>query len=448
MIFLITSVATKELHNNKVQLMIKYIAIISALCFGVACSKPDDITTPVDPINPNIVLILADDLGKDALEGYQEGSIKPNTPNLDNLRNNGLLFNNFWVNPTCSPTRSAIITGKYGYRTGVKGVGDVLNSSETVLQKYISENVPDTYTTAVIGKWHLSGNNANFNPEIFGIDYYAGVIRGAVDNYFNWQLSEDGSSSLQTTYITEKFTDLAIDWVSSQDKPWFLWLAYTAPHTPFHAPPANMHSQGSLPDFVNGMDPIPYYMAAIEAMDFQLGRLLENIPVEEKDKTVIIFMGDNGTPNQVAQAPYTSSTVKNTLYQGGINVPLFVSGHGVSRRGTDNNILVGTDLFATIAQLAGVNSIEYQDSKSFLSLLSESSVIRNFQYAEQKDNSAESWAISNGTYKLLIKNAGNEEFYNLQDDPYEVNNLLNRTLTTSEENAKVNLENELDVIRN
>ena len=91
------------------------------------------------------------------------------------------------------------------------------------------------------------------------------------------------------TLRNSKFTDLAIDRINSQEKPWFLWLAYTAPHTPFHAPPSNMHTQGNLPDYSSGMDAMPYYMAAIEAMDFQIGRLLDNIPANERNNTIIIL---------------------------------------------------------------------------------------------------------------------------------------------------------------
>ena len=337
---------------------------VSLLITLSSCSKDDETTLP-NVESPNILLIIADDLGKDAMNGYNEGSIKPNTPNIDAIRNSGLTFNNFWVNPTCTPTRASIITGRYGYRTGIKGVGDILTQSEVTLQKYISTHSNNKYASAIVGKWHLSGNNTSVNPESFGIDYYAGLIRGAVDDYYQWQLTEDGATSLQTEYTTEVFTDLAINWVNAQSKPWFLWLAYNAPHTPFHVPPAEMHHQGNLPAYSAGMTPLPYYMAAIEAMDYQIGRLLDNIPQDERANTIIFFIGDNGTPNQVAQSPYTSSTVKNTLYQGGINVPMFISGSGVSRRNIDDNLITGTDLFATICEVAGISMNQYHDSKSF-----------------------------------------------------------------------------------
>jgi arylsulfatase A-like enzyme len=285
----------------------------------------------------NILFIIADDMGKDATNGYTEGTIKPKTPNLDSIRLQGLRFDNFWSYPTCTPTRSSAITGKYGYRTGIKGVGISLPMSETILQKHISQETDGKYATAIVGKWHLSGNGAGVNPEDFGLDYYAGLISGAVVDYYQWTLNKRGTTETQTSYITEKLTDLAIDWVEEQTKPWFLWLAYNTPHTPFHAPPSNMHSQGNLTSYVDSLDPMPYYMAAIEAMDFQIGRFLQSLSQEERNNTLILFIGDNGSPNQVAQNPYTRRSSKNSLKQGGINVPLFASGKGVSRTGVETN---------------------------------------------------------------------------------------------------------------
>lgn len=165
-----------------------------------------------------------------------------------------------------------------------------------------------------MGKWHLAGTNTAYNPESMGIDYYSGIIRGAVTDYYQWQLSEDGITKTQNTYVTEALTNTSINWINQQTKPWFMWLAYNAPHTPFHVPPSDMHSQGSLPAYTTGMDAIPYYMAAIEAMDFQIGRLLNSISAE-KGITLSLFLGDNGPANQVAQSPYISSRVK-VLYTG------------------------------------------------------------------------------------------------------------------------------------
>ncbi len=430
--------------------MIKNRKILSLALFIMVClsckKDAEDDTSAVNS-SPNILLIIADDLGRDAIKGYSEGSIKPNTPNIDGIRSKGLTFNNFWSNPVCSPTRSAILTGKYGYRTNVKGASDILSQSETSLQKYINDNISDKYATAIVGKWHLAGTNTAFNPETMGIDYYSGIIRGAVTDYYNWTLTEDGSANTQTSYVTDALTTSSINWINQQTKPWFMWLAYNAPHTPFHVPPSNMHSQGALPAYTNGMNATPYYMAAIEAMDFQIGRLLSNIPAEERDNTLIIFIGDNGTVNQVAQNPYSSSKVKGTLYQGGINVPLFISGKGVSKTGLENNLIVAADLFSTIAEVAGVKSTEIHDSKSFKSLFTGSNVTRNYQYSEIKDDTNDMWAISNGKYKLIVNANGAKQLYHLTNDPYESVNLLNGTLTSEQSSAMTALEAELLLIR-
>jgi arylsulfatase A-like enzyme len=244
------------------------------------------------------------------------------------------------------------------------------------------------------------------------------------------------------------FTDLSIDWINQQSKPWFMWLTYNAPHRPFHAPPSNMHSQGNLLIYNNRLAPIPYYLAAIEAMNFQIGRLLNDIPEDERSNTIIIFIGDNKTPNQVAQSPYSSSVVKNTLYQDGINVPIFISENYISRLGTDNNLRTSTDLFAAIAEITGSSTNEIHDSKSFKSLFTRSTIIRDYQYSVLVDGATDERTIRNGAYKLIVNAFGMEEIYNLGSDPYENNNLLNGKLSTIEQNSKSELEYELTNIRN
>ena len=435
--------------KNSVTLLIEnrilFISLTILLLCG--CGKDENMMDVSSCNTPNILLIIADDIGKDALNGFSEGSIKPITPHIDSIRTSGLSFTNFWSYPTCSPTRASILTGKYGYRTGVKWASDVLDLSETSLQEYINQGSNNAYSTAIIGKWHLSGNSSTFNPEVFGIDHYSGLIRGQAQSYYNWLLTEDGAGSLQSDYATEKFTNLALEWIGEQDDNWFMWLAYNAPHTPFHAPPVEMHSQGDLPTFANGMDEIPYYLAAIEAMDFQIGRLLDGIPEAEKENMVIIFIADNGTPNEVAQLPYSGNTAKGTLHQGGINVPMFISGRDVTRIENDHSLVTSTDLFATISEIAGVPTSEIHDSKSIKSLFTQSGTIRNYQYAEKDDGNVNNWAISDGTYKLIEYVDGNTEFYDLENDPYEQNALLDNELNALESVAKQDLQAELLNIR-
>ena len=423
------------------------IILLSLVLLGCKSNNIVEDITGNSTTKPNIILIIADDMGLDATPGYAIGNLKPKMPNLTTFQNSGLTFTNFSVNPVCSPTRASIISGKYGYKTGVLTVDDILSTSEVILQKFINQNTQNAYATAVIGKWHLAGTSTTFNPESLGIDYYSGILSGGLPSYTNWTLREDGNSIPQTTYSTEKLTDLAKTWVGQQTKPFFLWLAYNAPHAPFHLPPANMHSQGALSSNTNDINsnPLPYYLASVEAMDYQIGQLISSLTAAQKANTIIIFIGDNGTPNQVAQT-YNRNRVKNTVYQGGINTSLIISGKGVERKGIDNSLLNSTDLFATIASISGVAIENYNDSKNFSSLFKESKTIRNYAYSEVKDSSIDEYSIRNLKYKLITKTNGSQEFYDLEKDPLETND-LNKKLSNEETNIKSLFVEELKKIR-
>lgn len=430
----------------------KLAAIASALFFS--CTNNDDSGIPNDnpeSSKPNILLIIADDMGLDATPSYSIGNTKPNMPNLQSMITSGLKFNNVWSNPTCTPTRGTIITGKYGFRTNVTEVGDVLSTSEISLQKHL-DNSNFGYNHAVIGKWHLSNNVSH--PNDMGINYYAGILDGGVPSYTNWSLTVNGESSTSTEYATTKLTDLAINWVEEQTQPWFLWLAYNAAHTPFHLPPNDLHSQGNLPSDQASIDanPLPYYLAMLEAMDTEMGRLISAMSEDERDNTVIIFIGDNGTPNQVAQ-DYLSTRVKGSLFQGGINVPMVISGKSVTRVNDIEDALINTtDLFATISELAGNSTPEINDSKSFKDLLSDSAANkRNYVYAERGNNGTTAdYTIRNTTHKYMYLNNGDERFFDLSNDPLENTNLLNTgqlPLSTENSAIKDELIAELNSIR-
>ncbi len=387
--------------------------------------QTDDDTSTSTNNKPNILLIIADDMGLDATPGFNVGSIKPTMPNLQNMINSGIRFNNLWSYPTCTPTRSSILTGKYGFRTNVMKVDDVLSTSEVSLQKHLDNN-NSGYNHAVIGKWHLSRDTSH--PTQMGVGYYAGLLSGGVQSYTNWNFTENGQTISSSEYTTTKFTDLAIDWIDGQEQPWFLWLAYNAPHTPFHLPPANLHTQ-SLPSDQASIDanPQPYYMAMLEALDTEIGRLLNSMTQEEKDNTVIVFIGDNGTPGQVVQE-YTSQRAKGSVYQGGVNVPMIVSGKNINRFNQSEDVLLNTtDLFATISDIAGTGTTEINDSKSFKELFTESNPgFREYSYTEiGETNGTVNYTIRNATHKYIQFSNGTEALYNLNVNPLENPNLLN-----------------------
>lgn len=410
---------------------------------------------------PNILLIIADDMGLDASPCYDVGAWKPAMPNLEQLCREGVVFDNFYAAPMCSPTRATIMTGRYGFRTGVgTAVGrrsdNALKPTETTLFQYLDAYAQDPYAHGVIGKWHLSNesNGGSDHPRRAGVGYYAGVIEGTLEDYYNWPRTVNGDTEQVNRYVTTAMTDDAIAWIAAQGgRPWFLWLAYVAPHLPLHVPPQELHSVAGLTGERQDIRAraLDYYFAALEAMDTEMGRLLESMPKAERENTVVIFIGDNGTPNQTVQAPFERRRAKASLYEGGTHVPLIVAGKGVTRRGAREESLVNsTDLFATIAELAGIDMNSApdrpEDSISFAPLLEKSaSGGRGYVYTElfgetpgsRRGNrqNQNGWAIRDGRWKYLHLDEQGDAFYDLAADPFEQNNLMNGGLDGEEEAA-------------
>ena len=395
----------------------------------ISCEKPSTNTSkdPEKPesASPNILLVIADDMGKDAFPNYPEGKEKPQLPTLNNLMAGGITFDNFWTYSVCSPTRASILTGKLGYHTGVMEVEQDISLNEESLHDFLKEQTNGRYDTALIGKWHLS--NTVTDPNSMGVDYYSGILGGGVSSYTNWNRVTNGERERVDTYTTTEFSNQAVQWISQRNKPWFLWLAYNAPHTPFHLAPTNLHSQGNLSEdeAVIEENPLPYYFSAIEAIDTELGRVIESIP-NGLENTIVIFLGDNGTPGQVVQSPYRTRRAKGSIFQGGINVPLVISGVGVTRTGDREDALIqSTDLFTTIAQMAGSHISVKHNSKSFYPLLRETDVdSRTYAYAEKSTDGNVSYTVRDTQYKLIVDADGTESVYDLKNDPYERSNLL------------------------
>jgi arylsulfatase B len=420
----------------------KTLFVSSLLLFGFGC-KEDSIPMNPESDPPNILVIIADDMGWDAFGNYPgTNGVKAKTPVIDSLAQVGVTFYNFWVNPTCSPTRANLLTGKYSFRTAIgsalggNSVG--LKSSEILLQQYIANQSPNNYALALIGKWHLGSSVGLTAPEQFGIGYFSGIFQGTVADYYNWTRTSNGIQTQVTNYATSYFVDQSISWIQKQDQPWFLWLAFNAPHTPFHLPPIGLISNKSLPVDQASINSnrLIYYLAAIEAMDTEIGRLFSSFTEEERRKTIVIFLGDNGTGVQVAQLPYSSTKSKESLFQGGINVPLIISGASNSRKNEiDLSLVNGTDLYATIAAFSGVEVSAINDSYSLIPLLKgEGSFPRKIAYSEQfgSDLPSEGWAIRNQRYKLIQLNNGVSYLFDLISDPFENIDLLAKPLTTEE----------------
>lgn len=393
---------------------------------------------------PNILLVIADDMGLDPVPGYMPGPQKASMPNLEALMTAGLTFDNVWADPLCSPTRSTVITGRYGFRTGVLNPGalSLLPSSEVTLHRYL-DDISSGYSTALIGKWHLGGTQPDpAYPSVMGVPYYAGLLAGAVTSYNDWPLTINGATGPSSEYITTELTDLAIEWIAQQQQPWFCWLAYNAPHTPLHLPPLDMHSQGALPTDAASINanPLPYYLAMCESVDHELGRMLAALPPGEAANTLVIFMGDNGTEVDVIQLPYLQNHGKGTLFEGGVRVPLVMAGPSVTRVGERETALVNTtDLFTTIVELTGHSLPSYHDSRSLMPMLGQNGLsVRSCLYADVSQTIVGS-AIRNDRWKLISFDNGQERFYDLLNDPWETANLLAGTLSAEAELAYADL---------
>ena len=378
---------------------------------------------------PNLLLIIADDLGLDASRQYSLSQDLPVTPRLDALAASGVVFDNMWATPACTTTRASILTGQHGVNSGVSFVPAVLRSDALTLQSFL-RRTPSTagYVNAVFGKWHVGGARPDpGHPNLFGIDTYAGNVGGNLQSYTDWELVRDRTPNRSTEYHTTAITDLARDWVAQQTQPWFLWVAYSAPHSPFHLPPNELHTQslsGDPEDITNNRR--AYFLAAIEAMDTEIGRLLDSMPAETLDRTIVMFLGDNGTPRPVLDRTAFGNRGKNTLYEGGVRVPFIASGALVERQGAREESLVNTtDLFATIATLAGEPTAEFENGTSFAHLITGGAgSTRRYNYTEFESDSVTGWAARSARYKLIRFQDGTQELYDVQADIAEANNLL------------------------
>ena len=417
--------------NNRVSVRFLEAGVVrGSTSVAVRVDESNTQTGPTNPSDarPNILFIISDDLGLDASNQFARTLDGPTTPVLDELANNGLVFDNAWAMPSCAPTRATLLTGEFGVTNGVSATPGRLDLGTEILQRALEDNTD--YQTAVFGKWHLAqGNTEPNHPNDLGVGHYAGNLAGNVGNYFDWDLTTNGVVTNETQYNTTKLTSLAIDWISEQQDPWFVWLAYIAPHSPFHLPPESLQSSG-LPGGQSDINANEraYFLASIEAMDTEIGRLIDSLPANQRENTVIIYMGDNGTPRGIIDTRVFPTThAKSSLYEGGVGVPMLVSGAGVTRPGERESALVNTaDLFATVSDLTGMRVTPPATSQSFAGLLSDAGAAqRAFNYAQIEGNNASGWTVRNSRYKLIVFNNGNEELYDLANDPDEANNLIN-----------------------
>lgn len=418
----------------------------------------------------NVILIIADDLGTDYLGFYEDHQDTAPVPNIRKLLAKGVRFTNAWSNPVCSATRAGILTGQYSFRTGVGGIvggiggSGALNINELTIPRLLNTYKPNGIAKANIGKWHLHNampvSNLN-NPNVMGYDHFAGNFIGQLTSYTNWTKVTNGVSSTVTNYATTETANDAINWIKAQNsKPFFLWLAFNAPHAPYHLPPAGLHSytnlSGTQQDIM--MNPKSYFKASLEALDHEIGRLFDSLQVHNQlENTDIIFIGDNGNTIQTAQIANTARA-KGTIYQYGVHVPFMISGPSVVNPGRVSDALVNTtDLFATILELFGYADWPAQipankpvDSKSILPILkNQATIVRPWAFTEgfkTTPDAADGKTMRNMEYKLLHFDDGRAEFYHVASDPVEANNLIPGNLNASQATNYLYLCNEMSTL--
>ena len=394
----------------------------------------------------NYLVVMLDDVGVDKIAAYGEASVAVRTPHLDALARDGVLFRNAWSNPTCSPSRVSALVGRRPELTGI-GAAIVsrspgLSSEEVSLAQVLSDQ---GYSTAAFGKWHL-GHDPGL-PSALGFDTHRGTL-GNIGRrgYSEWRKYIDGvDAGWNTTYATTDTVNDAIQWIEAQQSPWFVWLAFHAVHRPLHEPPPQLHSYGVL----DGRGAVRRYSAILEVLDTELSRVLAVVGPD----TTIVVMGDNGTYSIAIEQELDGDRGKGTVYETGINVPLFVAGPDVAsdNRGRESQALVHlSDLFATLSELVG-SAASAEDSVSFVKQLVDASAPgREWLYT--------SWFRPNGgppapanylraardaRYKLL-RLPGRELLFDLAADPHERTNLLDGALEADARKALSRLAGVID----
>ena len=395
---------------------------------------------------PNVLVILADDLGYGDLSSYGAADLK--TPNIDALVRDGVRMNNFYANcPVCSPTRAALLTGRYPDLVGVPGVirSNPRNSwgflsPGSVLLPELLQGVG--YETALIGKWHLGLETPN-TPNDRGFSFFHGFLGDMMDDYYNHRRHGTNYMRLNREIIETKghATDLFSDWSvqylnqrKEDQKPFFLYLAYNAPHTPIQPPEEWFQKVKEREPNMN--DKRARLVGLIEHMDAGIGRVIDTLKANgQYQNTFIVFTSDNGGQLNVGANCGSLRGGKQDLYEGGIRVPMCAVWPGKIRAGTiSDQIALTMDLLPTICEVAQVKIQHKMDGITLLpNLLMPSRTLpeRDLFWMRREGGGRylgqDYYALRRGNWKL-VHNHPFEPFqlYNLGNDPLEKNDLASR----------------------
>jgi arylsulfatase A-like enzyme len=390
---------------------------------------------------PNILYIVSDDQGwKDV--GFHGSDIK--TPNLDKLAQTGVQFTQFYAQPMCTPTRAALMTGRYPFRYGLQTL--VIPSAHTwglpTDEWLLPQSLQEAgYYTAIVGKWHLGHADPKYWPRQRGFDYQYGPLIGEIDYFTHEQHGvvdwyRNNKVAKEEGYSTTLIGKEAITLIGAYDqqKPLYMYLTFNSPHTPYQAPQEYLDQYKDIAD-VNRRA----YAASITAMDDQIGLVLAALEKKGmRENTLIIFQSDNGgTKNAMFSGEHDMSNVvipcdngpyrdgKASLYEGGTRVVALANWPGHIKPGTVDGIIHVVDMYPTLASVAGASTSKSKplDGLNVWATISEgkpsprTEIIYNLEPFRA--------GIREGDWKLVWRTPLPEavELYNIVQDPSEKTNL-------------------------
>ena len=369
---------------------------------------------------PNIIFILADDLGYGDLSCY--GAKDLQTPNIDALAQQGITFTRAYANSTvCSPSRASILTGNYPDLVGVPGVirdmqdntwGNLRDDITTLPEELQKLN----YNTALIGKWHLGYKSPDL-PNDRGFDYFKGFVGDMMDDYYthrkagvNW-MRENNQVINPKGHATDLFTDWTLEYLreqNKQEKPFFLFLTYNAPHDPVQ-PPQEWLSKIQNKE-QNSTLKRQKMIAFVEHLDYNVGRILDQLNNSDLgENTIVVFTSDNGGALQYGASnnPFTGG--KGDFFEGGIRVPCIVKIPSSSQIKQSEEPLLLMDFQPSLIKMAGGKIDKNLPSELIVDLfdLPRNNTSRNMIWMRREGHKFGGriyYAISDGRYKLLQRN--------------------------------------------
>lgn len=377
---------------------------------------------------PNILLIVADDLGSADL-GHQ-GSRDVRTPNIDSIARGGVSFSTAYISaPVCMPSRMGFMTGRYQQRFGMQTLGNDrigMPATEMNLGQMLKAR---GYATGIVGKWHL-GTNPEFRPNARGFDEFYGFLNGNISYYpGSGQFWRNTDPIEKPAYATDGFGDEAVSFVNRHaEHPFFLYLAFNAPHSPMQAPARYLERFAGIADEGRRI-----YAAMTAAMDDNIGRVLAALREKGLEQnTIVIFLSDNGGAPQNYSENTPLRAGKYEIYEGGLRTPFFIRwpAGGVPAGETRSAPVIALDLVPTLLAATGTTADPARplDGMNLLPALRDPAGVLPADRRLYWRYGPYMCAMREGDWKILKAGVGENknpawELYNLATDASEKNDL-------------------------